>query len=368
LKFWTDFGLIVANESDALKLAVSQLPAKIETKDGVVCVSADSADGSLTLEIRPSESSSSIIRQTTFPLELIESLAGELGCVRLSDLVHRYQNPKSVSGVLKAQMLSYFRPEEFQGKRLLDFGCGSGASTWSMAQLFPDTEIVGIDLVPARIEVAKKIAAFQGIKNARFLCSPSGDRLPEQIGHFDFVMLSAVYEHLLPRERTVVMPLLWSVMKEGAAIFINQTPYRYFPFEHHSTGLWFINFVPDGMAHWMARKFAKYDPSTHDPEINKSPNWETHLRGGLRGGTELSMVRDLTSGKKSEARILQPRADCARDRADYWLVRTGPRHRSLKKAIAQLYRVTDKLLGSVPSMNVDVVIRKETGAKASAVA
>jgi hypothetical protein len=77
-----------------------------------------------------------------------------------------------------------------------------------------------------------------------------GDQLPAQIGQFDFVMLSAVYEHLLPGERTVVMPLLWSVMKEGAAIFINQTPYRYFPFEHHSTGLWLINYVPDGMAHW----------------------------------------------------------------------------------------------------------------------
>jgi hypothetical protein len=117
----------------------------------------------------------------------------------------------------------------------------------------------------------------------------------------------------------------------------------------------------------MARNFAKYDPSMHDPAINKSPNWETHLRGGIRGGTELSMVRDLTSGKKSEARILQPRADCARDRADYWLVRTGrERHRFLKEGIAQFYRMTDKLFGTVPSINVDVVIRKETPTKAAA--
>jgi 2-polyprenyl-3-methyl-5-hydroxy-6-metoxy-1,4-benzoquinol methylase len=360
-------GRIMADGSNVLRPAVSTLPTRIELKDGVVNVSGESVDGPLTLDIRLAASESSVIRHTTFPLELIESLAEELGCVRLSDLVHRYQNPKSVSGVLKAQMLSYFRPEEFQGKLLLDFGCGSGASTWSMAQLFPETEIVGIDLAPDRIEVAERIAAFQGIKNARFMCSPSGDRLPEQIGQFDFVMLSAVYEHLLPRERTVVMPLLWSVMKEGAAIFINQTPYRYFPFEHHSTGLWFINYVPDGMAHWMARNFAKYDPSMHDPAINKSPNWETHLRGGIRGGTELSMVRDLTSGKKSEARILQPRADCARDRADYWLVRTGrERHRFLKEGIAQFYRMTDKLFGTVPSINVDVVIRKETPTKAAA--
>jgi tRNA/tmRNA/rRNA uracil-C5-methylase (TrmA/RlmC/RlmD family) len=48
--------------------------------------------------------------------------------------------------------------------------------------MFPDTEIVGIDLAPDRIEVAKKIAAFQGIKNARFMCSPSGTSFQRRSG------------------------------------------------------------------------------------------------------------------------------------------------------------------------------------------
>jgi 2-polyprenyl-3-methyl-5-hydroxy-6-metoxy-1,4-benzoquinol methylase len=289
---------------------------------------------------------------------VIEFLVERIGCAHLANFIKR-NDDNGVPGVPGVQLLSYLPPGEFNGKRLLDFGCGAGASTFGLAKLLPGTEILGIDLDSERIEIAQTIAALQGIENARFLRSPSGDQLPDGIGQFDFVMLSAVYEHLLPRERRIVMPLIWSVMKEGAAIFINQTPYRYFPFEHHSTGLWFINYVPNTLAHFMARRFARNDATRYDPTIQKSRHWETHLRGGLRGATEWEIIHNLTAGKKSEVRIMQPRTECARDRADYWLLRTGKtRHRSLKRVIACIFRITDKLFGTVPSMNVDVVIRK----------
>jgi hypothetical protein len=82
----------------------------------------------------------------------------------------------------------------------------------------------------------------------RFLVSPDANSLPPEIGTFDFVMLSAVYEHLLPEERRRVMPWIWSKLKPGGTLFINQTPYRYFPYEHHTTGLWFINYLPDKLS------------------------------------------------------------------------------------------------------------------------
>jgi len=260
--------------------------------------------------------------------------------------------------ILNSQLFSYFRPEEFRGKCLLDFGCGCGASTFVIAKMLPSTEVCGVELVPESVEIARTIAALQKVGNAKFLCSPSGDRLPDEIGQFDYVMLCAVYEHLLPHERQTLMPLLWSAMKEGAALFINQTPYRYFPFEHHSTGLWFINYAPDSLAHFIARKFARHHRGC-DQAIQKSAIWEDHLRGGIRGATEWEIVRNLTRASSSKAHILQPRAECARDRADYWFQRTGQkRFRLLKKAVASGFRITDKFLATVPSMNVEVVIQK----------
>jgi SAM-dependent methyltransferase len=336
----------------------AQPPVTLTTSEGEVCIQHH-PDGGLRLDIRLRDSGPASGCVTTFPFEVIEFLVERIGCARLADFVKRFED-QGVPGLLRLQLFSYFRPEEFSGKRLLDFGCGYGASTFGLARMLPDTEILGADLVAERVEIAQRMAALAGVHNMRFLCSPSGDRLPDGIGQFDFVMLSAVYEHLLPWERRIVMPLLWSVMKEGAAIFINQTPYRYFPLEHHSTGLWFINYLPDRLAHLASRKFARHDPSKYDRTIQISPDWETHLRGGLRGGTEWEIIRNLTLREKFAARILQPRRECARDRADYWLRRTGQhRFRLLKKATAFAFRITDKLLGTVPSMNVDVVICKE---------
>jgi 2-polyprenyl-3-methyl-5-hydroxy-6-metoxy-1,4-benzoquinol methylase len=331
----------------------------LKTSEGEVRISGHHSDTSLRLEISLPGSGSPNRCETTFRLEVIEYLVERIGCAGLAKFVNRFED-KGVPRVLRSQLLSYFRPEEFKGKRLLDFGCGCGASTFGMAKLLPETEILGVELLPERVKTAQRIAALQGISNIRFLCSPSGDQLPEKIGQFDFVMLSAVYEHLLPRERQIIMPLLWSAMKEGAAIFINQTPYRYFPFEHHSTGLWFINYMPDKLAHFVARKWSRHDPSKHNPAIQKSLNWETQLRGGIRGATEWEIIRNLTRGKKVEAQILQPRPECACDRADHWFVRTGEhRFQILKKVAAYTFRITDRLLGTVPSTNVEVVICKQ---------
>jgi SAM-dependent methyltransferase len=237
---------------------------------------------------------------------------------------------------------------------MLDFGCGSGASTLAMAKMLPQTEVTGLELAPERVELAERIKSHRGFHNAQFQCSPAADSLPPGIGKFDFVMLSAVYEHLLPDERKIVMPLLWSAMNPGGVIFINQTPYRYSPYEAHSTGLWFINYMPDRAAHWTVRHFAR-----RGAEINKSADWNVHLRGGLRGATEREIVRNLTRGDRSSACVLQPRQNGLRDRADFWFSSTNPRrHRLLKRSIAVFFRFTDRHWGTVPGLNLEVVIEK----------
>jgi hypothetical protein len=195
--------------------------------------------------------------------------------------------------------------------------------------------------------------AFRGLQNVRFLCSPSGDQLPSGIRDFDFVMLSAVYEHLLPVERKMLMPLLWSSMKADGVMFINQTPYRYSPCEAHSTGLWFINYMPDAMTHWTVRHFAGRNPA------NRSKDWNVHLRGGIRGATEREIIGNLTGGDMRSARILQPRQNALRDRADLWLSATNPRrYGTLKKYIARFFRLTDRAFGTIPGINLEVVIQK----------
>jgi predicted O-methyltransferase YrrM len=102
----------------------------------------------------------------------------------------------------------------------------------AIASLLPETHVIGVELDETNLHEAQAILTHRGLRNATFLQSPQGDALPAGIGTFDFMMLSAVFEHLLPIKRQTVMPLLWSHPRPGGTMFVNQTPYRWQPFEH----------------------------------------------------------------------------------------------------------------------------------------
>jgi len=283
---------------------------------------------------------------TEFPRDVVEEFLrlGSLGWV--CDLIARHCDPNYVLGTIERQLFSYYPSAAFRGKRLLDFGCGSGASTFGMGRMLPASEIVGVELEPRHVELAQKVSKFRNLPNVQVLRSPSPESLPEGIGMFDFVMLSAVYEHLLPHERKQLMPLLWSKLKPNGAIFINQTPHRYFPYEHHSTRLWMINYLPDRLAHKMTTSFTN----------QRSVDWNDHLRGGIRGATEGEILQTLTRG--GDARILRPSTNGLRCRADYWLAGCGPKHRIAKRTVWGVFRLTEVIFNTVPAMNINVVVQK----------
>ncbi|HWQ90277.1 MAG TPA: class I SAM-dependent methyltransferase [Clostridia bacterium] len=276
----------------------------------------------------------------------------QVSFVSLCDSLARHDDPAYLKKILGRQLFAYFDAEDFRGKRLLDFGCGSGASTFCLAAMLPKTEIVGVELNPSSLALAQRVLAARGLQNIKFAASPNPNSLPTGLGSFDFITLSATYEHMLPEERRRVMPLLWSCLNYGGVLFINQTPHRYFPYEGHSTGLWFINYLPDRLALYLARNHSRLHA-----EGNRSRDWNAHLRGGIRGATEMEIIRNLRRANTGRPVIVQPRDQ---DRAAYWLSMTNPqRHRLLKKGIAAVFRLTDRLWGTVPSANVDVAIRKD---------
>ena len=289
--------------------------------------------------------------ETTLPLEVLKKLPGRVDFAWICDFLARHDDPRYVGDYLFKQIQAYVKPGDLAGRRILDFGCGTGASSFHMARAFPDTQIVGVELSSAFVEIARDIAAVRGLPNVEFHRSPAPNTLPPELGTFDYVMLSAVFEHLLPKERVELMPLLWSYLKDGGLIFINQTPHRYFPYEHHTTGLWLINYLPASLACRMAQRHSKLSP-----EVNRQRDWPALLRGGIRGGTEREIMRTLRRGSDAEPVIVQPLSG---DRASLWLSNTDQSRRlPLKRALAYLFRLTDKLLGTVPSINIDVVIGK----------
>jgi SAM-dependent methyltransferase len=226
--------------------------------------------------------------ETSYPIDLIQKILDITGPAFLCDEILRDESPDYVQNFLHYDLLSYLDKEEFKNKTLLDFGCGSGASTMILTRMFPDTKIMGVELEERLLGVARARADFYGYNNLELLASPDPNDLPAEASDLDFVVLSGVYEHLLPEERKRLLPRIWEALKSGGILFLNQTPHRGFPIELHTTGgLPFLNYLPDTLAHRYAQNFSKRNL--------KQASWEQMLRMGIRGGSVKEIFRNLKS-------------------------------------------------------------------------
>lgn len=261
---------------------------------------------------------------TAYPIDLIQLILDVKGAAWVCDEITRDEDPDYVAKHLEKEMRAYFRFEDLAGKRILDFGCGSGASTMLLAKMFPSSEIVGIELAKDLLRIARRRLEHYKFENVRFVESPSGTEVPESLGSFDLIVLSAVYEHLLPAERKLVLPRLWSMLNANGILFINQTPHRWFPLELHTTSLPLINYLPDGLTLKASRRFST--------RVNEDDSWESLLRAGIRGAT----VREIKSLLQGNAQMLKPTLTGLRDRVDLWFLTTNPDNLKLLKQSARM--------------------------------
>jgi SAM-dependent methyltransferase len=310
-------------------------------------------DGQFRIEAEPSRSDLFVPRKkldTRYPLSLIRQIFDAKGVAWACDEIARDEDPNYVAKYLFDDLFAYFEPAELNGARILDFGCGSGASTAILARAFPDSRVIGVELCSDLLAIARSRVEFHRLSNVDLHLSPSNEALPDRLGHFDFVILSAVYEHLLPAERPVLLKKLWACLKPGGYLFVDQTPNRIFPFELHTTMLPLINYLPDKLAHLYARKYSR----TAIP----AGSWEALLRSGIRGATVREILATLrTSGGVAE--LQRPNKAGCKDRVDLWLRSTNRQHLfAVKRAVASILKVVDKLSGVCVVPLLALAIRK----------
>lgn len=270
---------------------------------------------------------------TAYPLELIELILKVKGPYGLCDEILRDEQPEYVQISLKYDLLSYVDQGAFDNKRILDFGCGSGASTAILGRMFPNTRIVGLEMNKPLLEIAKARAAYYQMPRISFQRSEDPLSFPDNLGKFDFVVLSAVYEHLLPQERRTLIPKLWSLLEPCGVMFINQTPHRFFPVETHTSGLPLINYLPDRPAHFYAKHFSKRNLEKAD--------WPELLRRGIRGGSVGEVMAILAPCRPDRAVLMKPSYLGIKNRIDLWHVKMD---RSKYPKIKEAFGVCTRLL------------------------
>src|SRR5260221_2267484 len=120
---------------------------------------------------------------TSYPPELIlEIHATKRGYV--CDEIMREEDPRYVERAIRHEVLGYVDAEDFRGKRILDFGCGSGASTLVVSRLLPPCELVGVELEERLLKLARLRAGYFGTSRVRFLPLASCHTLPARVGAF----------------------------------------------------------------------------------------------------------------------------------------------------------------------------------------
>jgi 2-polyprenyl-3-methyl-5-hydroxy-6-metoxy-1,4-benzoquinol methylase len=289
---------------------------------------------------------------TAYPIELIREILEVKGPEYLCDEIARDEDSSYIEAHLRTTLFAHLPVPDFVGKRLLDFGCGSGASTMIMARALPGPpRIVGVELEEAALRIARARADFYGMTNVRFEQSPAGDRLPEQLGVFDFIVLPAVFEHLLPPERKTIIPQLWNHLSEGGVLFIDETPFRWFPVETHTSSLPFVNYLPDPLAH----RFVQYC----SPRGLRNESWNGLLRNGIRGGSVNEILGIIRRGG-GLPELLKPGYGGMRTPVDVWYEgyarsasgRSGKLKRATGKALKVLYEASH--LAPVPYLSLAI--------------
>ncbi len=74
----------------------------------------------------------------------------------------------------------------FEGRRILDIGCGAGATSFAFAAAFPDAEITGLDLSDALVAAAQ--ARVEGRTNVTFIAGDASSWTPAGDTPFDLIV------------------------------------------------------------------------------------------------------------------------------------------------------------------------------------
>jgi len=160
-----------------------------------------------------------------------------------------------------------------RGRRVLDCGCGTGATTVNLAAR--GATVVAFDIDPRGVEICRYRVEEHGLADRveRFVRADSIDAVAEELGRFDVVLMNGVIEHVpasIPGLRGRVLRSAFERVRPGGFLYISDTPNRLIPYDSHTTGLWGIPWTRPGSARAHRRAIVKgrYAPA---PSVSEGP-------------------------------------------------------------------------------------------------
>jgi 2-polyprenyl-3-methyl-5-hydroxy-6-metoxy-1,4-benzoquinol methylase len=133
-----------------------------------------------------------------------------------------------------------------EGARILEIGCGTGASTVALAE--QGARVTGVDLDEDALSVARERCAAYGVE-ATFHATNAVELLRNAApGAFDMVIFFACLEHMTHDERLESLRMAWDALPPGGRLAVIETPNRLWYFDHHTSQMLFNHWLPDELA------------------------------------------------------------------------------------------------------------------------
>lgn len=119
---------------------------------------------------------------------------------------------------------------------LLDFGCGQGIKTLSMALRYPDSQVVGVDITEAFSQASKFASDQLGMSrlpdNLEFRKISPGQSLAS-VARPDFIYSWSVLEHVERRILPDIIRDMYESLNDGGIVFTQIAPLFFSPFGSH---------------------------------------------------------------------------------------------------------------------------------------
>jgi glycosyltransferase involved in cell wall biosynthesis/GT2 family glycosyltransferase/2-polyprenyl-3-methyl-5-hydroxy-6-metoxy-1,4-benzoquinol methylase len=141
------------------------------------------------------------------------------------------------------------------GARVLEIGCGTGASTVALAE--QGCKLTAIDIDAQSLAVADTRCRAMGLTGVDFRLVDAvdiGDRFSP--ASFDCVIFFASLEHMAMPDRRRALAAAWSLLPAGGHLVITDTPNRLWNLDEHTSFLPFFHWLPDDMAAEYMQKFS----------------------------------------------------------------------------------------------------------------
>lgn len=186
--------------------------------------------------------------------------------------------------------LDQIRP--LNGLRILEIGCGTGASTLALAE--QGAQVTALDLDVQGMAVAEARCRLAGIPPGPFVVGNAA-RVTEYVNPdaFDLIIYFAALEHMTNEERMRTMRATFDGMRPDALWCVIETPNRLWYHDHHTSLLPFFHWLPDDLA----TAYAQFSPRPGFVQRMRTADAERPLRLA-RSGRGMSFHEcDLALGR-----------------------------------------------------------------------